>query len=130
MVVLLRALEPSDLPALEALCARPEIAAALDERPSERSLQGAPGVNAAVGAFEADRLVGAAGMRALDRPRLRHAGHAWLAADALVAVPLLGALRGLARDWWKLDRLDVIVPASARLGEHLTVFAHHDSRLA
>lgn len=117
--LLLRALEPSDLPALEALCARPEIAAALDERPSEKSLQGAPGVNAAVGAFEAGRLVGAAGMRALDRPRLRHAGHAWLASDPVVAVPLLGALRGLARDWWKLDRLDVVVPAAAGLGEAL-----------
>jgi L-phenylalanine/L-methionine N-acetyltransferase len=113
--VLIRALEPADLPALQALCARSEIAADLDQVPGEEALQAAPGVHAALGAFEAGRLLGAAGMTALDRPRLRHAGHAWLAAGPDAAVPLLAALRDLARDWWKLDRLDLVVPAATPL---------------
>jgi putative acetyltransferase len=115
--VQLRALEPADLTALQALCERPEIASILERVPTEKSLQSAPGVNVAIGAFDGARLVGAAGMSARDRPRLRHTGQAWLAADAAAtAVPLLEALRGLARDWWRLDRLELVLPASTDLG--------------
>ncbi len=117
--VLLRALEPADLAALKALCERPEIAPTLERVPSEKSLQSAPGVNVAIGAFDGARLVGAAGMSARDRPRLRHTGQAWLASGAAAAAPLLEALRGLACDWWKLDRLELVLPASAGLGDVL-----------
>jgi L-phenylalanine/L-methionine N-acetyltransferase len=117
--MILRGLEPTDLVALEELCARPEIAAELDDKPSARSLQSAPGTNAALGAFEGERLLGAAGMSALDRPRLRHAGRAWLASETSAAVPLLQTLWDLASAWWKLDRLAITVPASTRMGAAL-----------
>ncbi len=118
--MVLRALEPADLPALRALCARPDIAAELDHIPAEGPLQSMPGVNAAIGAFEGEQLLAAAGMTALDRPRLRHAGHAWLAAGPETALPLLEALRDLARDWWRLDRLELVTRAATPLGEALS----------
>jgi len=117
--VRLRALEPTDLPALSALCARPEIAGDLDQIPGESALQGAAGTTAAIGAFRGGDLLGAAGMTALDRPRQRHVGHAWLAAGPAAAPTLLAALRDLARDWWKLDRLDLSTPAATALAEAL-----------
>ncbi len=117
--MLLRALEPADLPALATLCASRAIAAELIDAPSASSLQDAPGTNAAIGAFEGDRLVGAAGMTAFDRPRLRHSGRAWLAADPLAAAPLLASLRDLASAWWKLDRLGLAVPSSTQVGAAL-----------
>ncbi len=130
---MLRALEPADLPALDALCARPEIADELDALPGEASLQSAPGVNAAIGAFEHGALVGAAGMSAAARPRLRHAGRAWLASGPEAAEPLLRALCGLAHDWWHLDRLELVAPASTRLaaalaaaGFEIEVHRRHD----
>lgn len=112
-----RALEPEDLAALAALCERPELAAELDELPDARKLQTAPGVHAALGAFENGKLIGAAGMSAVDRPRLRHVGRAWVAADPRPAGPLLEALATLALDWWKLDRLELALPAHSRLHE-------------
>ncbi len=117
--MILRALETADLAPLAELCARPEIAADVEAVPSAGALQGAPGTHLALGAFEGARLAGAAGMTALDRPRLRHVGRLWLAAEPLAAGPLLGALRDVAARWWKLDRLSLSLPAATRMGAAL-----------
>jgi putative acetyltransferase len=117
--MILRALEPADLTSLAELCARSEIAAEVEAPPTERALQSAPGTHAALGAFEGERLAGAAGMTALDRPRLRHVGRAWVAADPLAAGPLLVALRDVAARWWRLDRLALSLPAETRMGPAL-----------
>jgi putative acetyltransferase len=123
----LRPLEPEHLPALSALCVEPAIARNHDLDPAalDGLLQTAPGTHAAIGAFEGDVLLGAAGMSANDRPRLRHAGHAWLVSPPKVARELLGALGTLALDWWKLDRVDLSLPAGSDL-DGAAVAAHFE----
>lgn len=117
--MILRALEPEDLPALHALCVAPAVNRFLDvanDAPPEVLaiwLGTAPGTRAALGAFDGPSLVAAAGMVALDRPRLRHLGRAWIAAGpgaGAACRALLAALRDLARDWWALHRLELMLP--------------------
>ncbi|MBS2029852.1 MAG: GNAT family N-acetyltransferase [Deltaproteobacteria bacterium] len=112
----LRPIEVSDVPALQALCG--QVAGELEFEPAqvESQLQLAPGVNKAVGMFDGEALLAAAGMTALDRPRLRHAGKLWVAATAANSAqvrPLLEALRDVAFDWWHLDRLELALPATS-----------------
>ena len=117
----LRAIELSDLPALKALCEQVSGELEFEPAQAEQRLQHSPGVNSALGIFDGDSLVAAAGMGALDRPRVRHVGKLWLAAtaaDTAQVRPLIEALRGLAFDWWHLDRLELSLPSSS---------AHHDA---
>ena len=124
--MILRALEPDDLEALRAVATAPGCAEALDlpaSAPRElfaEWLGTGRGTRVAIGAFEGARLLAAAGMLAIDRPRRRHVGQLWVAmpeGEALAGERLLGALRDLARDWWALHRLELLVPVDSAVVE-------------
>jgi len=110
----LRTLEPDDLTAVRALAQRLEGEHDVGAAELEAWCAPMPG-RISLGAFEGERLLGAASLFASDRPRLRHAGHVELIAHPDEAPGLLRALRDLARDWWNLDRLDVVLPFDSEL---------------
>ena len=112
----LRALEPEDLPQLRALASRPEIEAELDVALQELETWCEPApLRAAIGAFEGVRLIGAAVLNAYERVRMRHVARVQFVAGPDAAPQLSSALRDLARDWWKLDRVELSLPEGSQL---------------
>lgn len=117
----LRALEPEDLPALRALAAQPEIAPELDVAAKDLDAWCEPvAARPAIGAFEGDALVGAAALAVNERARTRGSARVDLCAGPDAAAALAVALRDLARDWWRLDRVELVLPAESKLAAAAT----------
>ena len=125
MPLSLRPLSLADAPALRDLLLQPHVAPelpwvhpSLNAKAVEEQLSETDPLKLALGHFEGGALVAAGQLRGFPRPRKNHAGQAWVAVSAGhrrrgLGRDLLATLLQHGRQWLRMDRVEVVVPAAA-----------------